>query len=253
MSASFEDELCRVYDDVLPEADADQLWTAVRRCRFRSSRQAGYPGAWRVLDGEALVAAAMLSASPSALPSGSLSPSRSASTTAPVYPTGTIFDRAFDLVLDAAQGCSDLIGTQGDAWTFATMTPTLYPSGSGLSWHRDEAAYAGAFVYYAHRHWSSAWGGELLIASVPGAEPIRDLVDAGSEQVMIPSDLDDAVESAALMRTGVGRYVLPRPNRLVVISGHAVHKIVPVHAAAGDHQRATLTGFFCRPAVKSPV
>jgi hypothetical protein len=221
---------------VLPEAEADRLWIAFRQRHFRTSRVAGYPGAWRVLDGEPLLAGAMFSGSP---------PS---STGAGVYPTGTVFDRAFDIVLEAAQECADLIGTQGEAWTFATMTPTLYPSGSGLSWHRDEATYAGAFAYYAHRQWNSAWGGELLIASVPDDEPIREFTGTGSEREMIPSDLDNSVESAALLRSGVGGYVLPRPNRLVVISGHAVHKIVPVHPAAGDHQRASLAGFFCRPA-----
>ena len=49
----------------------------------------------------------------------------------------------------------------------------------------------------------------------------------------------------ALLERGEGRFVMPRPPRLVVLGG-APHMVAPVRAAAGSNVRATVSGFFLR-------
>ena len=50
------------------------------------------------------------------------------------------------------------------------------------------------------------------------------------------------------MEMGTGRYVFPKPNRLVIVAPGCAHCINPLPAAAGDQVRATLAGFFITPA-----
>ncbi len=45
-----------------------------------------------------------------------------------------------------------------------------------------------------------------------------------------------------------GRYVFPKPNRLVIGAPGCAHCINPLTTAAGDKVRATITGFFITPA-----
>jgi Rps23 Pro-64 3,4-dihydroxylase Tpa1-like proline 4-hydroxylase len=45
----------------------------------------------------------------------------------------------------------------------------------------------------------------------------------------------------------MGTYIAPQPNRLVVIAGGNPHMIHKVSAAAGDHVRCTIAGFFMVP------
>jgi Rps23 Pro-64 3,4-dihydroxylase Tpa1-like proline 4-hydroxylase len=50
-----------------------------------------------------------------------------------------------------------------------------------------------------------------------------------------------------LSKLGAGRFIAPKPNRLVVIAGGTCHRISPVTTSAGDHVRCTVAGFFHRP------
>ncbi len=50
------------------------------------------------------------------------------------------------------------------------------------------------------------------------------------------------------MDMGTGRYVFPKPNRLVIVAPGCAHRINPLTAAAGDKVRATITGIFITPA-----
>jgi len=64
-------------------------------------------------------------------------------------------------------------------------------------------------------------------------------------------DNDDATE--LLMARGIGSYILPKPNRLVVIKGGTPHAIAKVRASAGRHVRASVGGFFKRPGAQSEI
>ena len=46
---------------------------------------------------------------------------------------------------------------------------------------------------------------------------------------------------------GTGEYVVPKPNRLVVVKAGTSHRINTVHAASGENVRISVAGFFVRP------
>jgi Rps23 Pro-64 3,4-dihydroxylase Tpa1-like proline 4-hydroxylase len=136
------------------------------------------------------------------------------------------------------------VGEQGKEWFALSARPWIYPAGTRLSWHDDAATYCGAFVYYAHPSWNALWGGELLVAHegvrdrAPGANTTRVRDD--------PLQLDNQAENDELMREGHGRFVAAKPNRLVFLGAGVSHMVAQVHAAAGDHPRVTVSGFFLR-------
>lgn len=123
-----------------------------------------------------------------------------------------------------------------DSWNRLVARPYVYPRETGLSWHVDDhELYAGAFIYYAHPVWNAHWGGELLVGETDGQElPImgyRFETEPYSEQ---------------LLEVGCGNFIMPKPNRLVLLSG-APHMVAKVSSAAGQNVRATVAGFFLRP------
>lgn len=123
-----------------------------------------------------------------------------------------------------------------DNWNRLVARPYVYPRETGLSWHVDDhELYAGAFIYYAHPVWNAHWGGELLIGETDGQElPIMGY------------RFETEAYSAQLLEVGCGNFIMPKPNRLVLLSG-APHMIAKVSSAAGQNVRATVAGFFLRP------
>ena len=49
------------------------------------------------------------------------------------------------------------------------------------------------------------------------------------------------------MESGMGHFIMPKPNRLVVMKTGNPHMINKVQPAAGDHVRASVTLFLIRP------
>ena len=134
------------------------------------------------------------------------------------WPTGKAIDGlivGLDALLDDFQ---DIVGTRERDWLLYTARPFLYPRGTGLSWHNDqdtELPRSGAFAFYTHPEWRPSWGGELLVAPPGGG---RDL----------------------------GNFIVPLPNRLVLVRAGIEHAIRPVHSAAGEAIRTSVAGFFLR-------
>ena len=96
-------------------------------------------------------------------------------------------------------------------YSAVSVTPWCYPQGSALTWHDDAGNfYAGSYVYYLHTEWKPTWGGLLLIA-------------------------DDECG---------GKFIFPKPNRLVFIPRGVPHSISRVDKNAGENNRLSLTGFF---------
>lgn len=89
----------------------------------------------------------------------------------------------------------------------ATVSAFAYPAGACFHWHDDGNA-QWAFIYYVSK-WELDWGGELLIQE----------------------------------RNGLGTYIAPLCNRLVVISRGIRHKIAPVDFRAGANIRFSIAGF----------
>lgn len=134
-------------------------------------------------------------------------------------------------------------GLVDPAWSRLSARPYVYPRGTSLSWHSDDSErYAGAFIYYAHPRWNAHWGGELLIAELPPGEEGEPDED---ELPIMAYRFETEAYSDALLDMGVGNFVMPRPNRLVLLAG-APHMVARVSPAAGHNVRASVSGFFLR-------
>ena len=65
------------------------------------------------------------------------------------------------------------------------------------------------FVYYAHPHWNAHWDGELLVGDV---EP-----DVDDELQVMGYRFETESYSERLLEPGLGSFVMPKPNRLVIL------------------------------------
>jgi len=147
------------------------------------------------------------------------------------FPTGTaydIFGSRIKEYLQTGVPSVDSLGLRGlKEFSFRAYK---YGPGTGLTWHTD-GPFPGAFAYYAHDKWMPHWGGVLLVGKRARA------VDSASVhrsfyRYAVPETFEQ------------GDFVLPAPNRLVILRGGAPHSITPVTAAAGDRFRLSLSGFF---------
>jgi Rps23 Pro-64 3,4-dihydroxylase Tpa1-like proline 4-hydroxylase len=175
------------------------------------------------------------------------------------YPTGTAVDALMEALVRQEERLRPALGRYEIDWDDFSASPSLYPSGTGLSWHRDAETNAGSFVYYVHPQWNVEWGGELLLGdpsqmSIPASHgpffnpaPVESEDDGAS---WLNSHMENQRASDTLLASGVGSFVMPKSNRLVVIRGGLPHKIAKVSVAAGAHLRASVTGFFKRTASK---
>ena len=213
-----------VLDDFLDEDAWTEVWTMFQFAELAPVTRTA--GAWKLDDGVPLGGDEIVTPPRDAeLPEA---PEREG-----LFPSGTALDRVVEALLGHAASCAPLVGTN---WSHVTARPYVYPAGTGLSWHGDDSAlYTGAYIYYAHPHWNAHWGGELLVAEAAGAEDLP----------IMAHRFDDEEYSVALMERGEGRFVMPKPNRLVVLGG-APHMVTPIRAAAGSNVRASVSGFFLR-------
>ena len=138
-----------------------------------------------------------------------------------------------------------------NAFTEASLMTHVYRAGAELSWHGD-GVYYGGYSFYAHSEWRHTWGGDLLIADystdlhlLPYARPKTKLYDLwGRDYNMRGSKFNLLNESISVSTPGMGKYFMPLPNRLMLVSGGVIHKVERVDNAAGDNCRVSLTGFF---------
>ncbi len=166
-----------------------------------------------------------------------------------VCPTGDIVDEFLSRLDAVIPRLTHTIGKPGEAWLGTTFKPYIYPEGSGLSWHQD-GAYSGAFIFYTNPVWKANWGGELFLANhAPGADIRVSHTLANGRNVMTGGHLDSAKEDSVLLENGTGTYVIPKPNRLVVLGGGIAHKINRVNCGVSSQPRVSCSGFFIK---KSP-
>lgn len=110
-----------------------------------------------------------------------------------------------------------------------------FPPGTGVDWHDDGgSAQQCAFIFYLHEEWSASWGGGLIVSDW-SMSTVAEHANGTSKQ----GDLGRAM-TASLAPC---RYVVPAPNRLVILKSPTPHRVEPVHARAGDRMRDTITGF----------
>ena len=209
MSAVTDNAQFRVQDEVLsPQAFAD-LQRLLASATFEKVHQPGRGYAWRPEDGEPTATTPCFHDDPQPW-------------------AASLFE-----VLLQPEAFQPLVGT---GWKAVSARAFQHFAGSGLSWHTDDPSYAGAWVYFAHPAWDCHWGGELLVAD-PSCQ---------GKQWRQSGEASLRSENALVSEVGVGRYLFPKPNRLVVIAPGHMHRVNPVTTVAGGHARTTVSGFFLR-------
>jgi hypothetical protein len=219
MDLTLQAEHVVVYDKVLAPSDFSALWEFVKREKYRDLAGGDWTRAWRLNDGTPLVSASYLHSQ------GGFD---------------TPIDRVAESMAVAAMAHSDIVGRRPEEWDEIGLQVFLYRRGTRISWHRDtrysDGRVAGSAVFYAHPHWSTLWAGELLVANESGA--------GGSGAY--DGELLDGRDERTLLAPGFGTYIVPRPNRLVLISGRVSHATARVDPDAGEHVRCSFSGFFGR-------
>ncbi|HLT38823.1 MAG TPA: 2OG-Fe(II) oxygenase [Enhygromyxa sp.] len=217
----------RVVDDFLSEPEWTELWSHFQFAELLPVTRTR--GAWKLDDGVPLGGEELRTP-----PRGTAmihdpdDPRR--------YPSQTPIDHVIRALLERPEVHEGLVR---DGWDRISARAYVYPRETGLSWHVDDhELYAGAFIYYAHPIWNAHWGGELLIAEL---DP-----DADEELPIMGYRFETEAYSERLLEMGCGSFIMPRPNRLVILAG-APHMIARVSPAAGHNVRASVTGFFLAP------
>lgn len=123
-----------------------------------------------------------------------------------------------------------------------------YPVGSKNPWHNDLGFTT--YTYYLHRHWQINWDSTLLILPLGSIDyqqvlPLEDgtvhhdcYTDTNSPMEMF----QQGKKYQPIIDYGLGTFVSPKPNRLILINKKVVHGITAVDKDAGENIRVTLTG-----------
>jgi hypothetical protein len=222
-SVPFLEEGLTLIDNLLSPENFKSLHSQMTGDNYRSVHQGGYWNkVWRLWDGDPVRGTTVLFNPPSNLNLG-----------VPIYPTNTPMDIFIDALREATKAYPEAVGSEEVNWSEIDLCPWIYPPGSGLSLHWDTDRYIGGFTYFLHNQWGTHWGGELMVgASRPlHMEPEDFLTENGNE------NSEDS---------GVGLYIRPKPNRLVLIGPDRPHRVARVDANAGTHVRLSIAGFFLR-------
>ncbi len=209
-----------VFDDVLAPSQFLDVWDALKRREYAQPSSKIWQSVWRPADGQPLVSqVGFISTRPFSGP----------------------IDLAIDRTIEAFRLTPELVGAEGQAWIDAGFTLYAYPRGSRLSLH-DDSNYAGTAVFWLHPKWGASWGGELMIPEVSKeeSESLKLRNARGAESLLDRSD------DMALLRHGRGHFILPKPNRLVVISAGVCHRMNRVDDDAGENLRCSLNAFLTR-------
>ncbi|MFO0755549.1 MAG: hypothetical protein U0359_03610 [Byssovorax sp.] len=172
-----------------------------------------------------------------------------------LYPTGTPLDPVYEFMHKRALEHPELYGEEKKDWIAISGKMFAYPAGTGASWHNDGGMYRGAFIYYTHPQWDAQWGGYLLVADPSARDAHHALVAEQAKATAGEAHRERkhyfggtrVLGDEALMKRGLGSYVMPLPNRLVLLSGDNAHMVAKVAAAAGNHCRMSIAGFFLTP------
>jgi hypothetical protein len=236
MKITFQNQNFIVVDDLLPEDQFEQLWDYFQTEDFEHVHTKHWTPAFRLTDGNPLWGTTCSSHDNGELFS------------AAIYPTKKAIDHFIGKFISITPDLTELIGHYKDQWDYFFARPYLYPKGTGLSWHTDgKFEISGAYVFYCHPHWNAHWGAELLIDNDPDSGmqyTHKNVMGLGERKIGFHLDPDSI--SNKMMGYGVGHYILPRPNRLVVLTSQVLHKIKKVEDSAGHNVRASITGFFMK-------
>lgn len=205
------DKYLAIYDEVLPETKFLDLWDLMNIIPYQSTAAVEWAKVWNISDGN-IFRSKQIVINELGMPR-----------------TETAIDSLLDTVIQIAGKHPALEGFNGLA-----VIPYVWPQQSGISWHSDGAAYEthhriGGFTFYAHKYWNAEWGGEFLMFPESGQQGLV---------------FDNSEVSEQILSRGVGTWVAPKPNRLLFITGDALHKVSKTTPIAAP--RLTIQGFVYR-------
>jgi hypothetical protein len=229
MKTSLRAEHFAVFDEFLPPGMRERLWDYIWSDDLRPVDAKRGNGAFRKGDG-----------SPLAGPSYLSEPIRSA-TSWRGFPSGGTMDLFISALREAVADFAPWVGRFAEDWRCFSARAYLYGSGHALSWHDDRSGRTGSYAYFVQPSWSANYGGELHIADAsPRPVACKAPGPAGSE-------VRQGLVTRHLLTVGCGRFIVPKPNRLVVMSSGALHAVRRVETDAGDWVRGSISGFFLKP------
>ena len=231
-----------VIDDFLNVDHFRLVWRYLQNEPYQHIHQEGIVPVFRTTDGNALVGRTVYAAADRRSDRESFRALVAKDSGALAYPAEVGADIVVAAILRRTTSLKPWIGERSGDWRYLTATAWAYPQGTALSWHRDGEFYTGAYIYYGHEEWNVTWGGELLIAD----ERIDKKRNKKLREQSTMHQFDNDAENKHLLTRGVGQYVMPKPNRLIVLSAGYTHAIAPIRPAAGRHVRASVSGFFIR-------
>lgn len=238
-----------VIDNFLRGEHFEQVWRWFHVAPFFPNDIRGLHGAWRLDDGRVM-------RGPDIYYGAVADKVAESHEGAFAYPTGTGLDLLIEAFSQSGPKYENLVGAENQDWRTLAAAPRLYERNSSLYWHRDTpSVVTGSCTFYAHPDWNVQWGGELFIAhpsalQIPesyGPSMLKPREVMGRGLVPLSGHLDNTEVNRALMEAGMGYYIMPKPNRLVVMRTGNPHMISKIHPAAGDHVRANVTLFLIRP------
>jgi hypothetical protein len=225
---SYQDEQVVVFDDVLPAEDFASLFRFLATLDYATVHRAGWRKVWRLYDGDPLRG-----------PTTWYRPDQGGAATVN-SDRETPIDLVIEWIVERQLDIGPVVGAARTDWAKLSLTPWIYPVGSGLSLHQDGSAYTGAFTFFVHQEWRLHWGGHLLVLD----SRTRSRRTSPGENA--PAFLDDRQESARAFVPGFALTVLPKPNRIAFLSPQALHLLTRVDPNAGQAARMSIAGFFHR-------
>lgn len=137
------------------------------------------------------------------------------------------------------------VGTPGEKWNRFSVTSWMYPRGTGLSLHEDSGPYSGAYTFFMNKQWNLHWGGLLMVLPAEASERIEEKKKAyGEAHYRLKKWVDTELEDEAVSGIAAALTILPKPNRLVVMSNRTHHLVSTINNSAGDEVRISVAGFF---------
>lgn len=237
MQKVFGTEDFAVFDNFLPITEFKDVWNYFQSEEFLFIHGSKWVKINRLIDGNPLLGTPYISNA------------NEKDTKTKIYPTGKGIDHVFKTINASEDLFKPWIGERNIDWKFFFARAYLYPQHTGLAWHDDYTGVSGAFIYYVHPVWNVSWGGELMIAdpSTRNMSRPKTKLYGSSDEVVLGPYMDNESDNKKLLEIGVGHFVHPKPNRIILVKSGVQHMVKKVDAAAGDRCRSSIAGFFLNP------
>lgn len=164
-----------------------------------------------------------------------------------VYPSKTPLDLVIGKIVRTLPEIARIVGEPGKSWNHFSASYLDWPRGEGLSLRKqDNDTHAGRFIYFLPPAWNVHWGGLLMAFEKESVVEERTRFRQNAHNRWHPNWLDRHDDTALASDQGVGRCILPRPNRVVFLNPDVYSSITPITDATGKRLPLIVSGDFWR-------